>query len=269
MNYYAVSDVHGFYDQLISALTEAGWFADKEPKKLILCGDALDRGSQANELTNFLLELRERNELVFVRGNHEDLLVRFKKDFLRDPSSIAFTHHARNGTLNTAVQLAGFAPQQIITEDTLESFVKAIDNHPFCSVLMQETVDYFETANYIFVHGWIPTKSTQIQSMPFSVEPLENFRVANKKQWETARWYNGMWMASLQTPVLADKTIVCGHWHSSWGHYHLGDAEEEFGAKANYLPFAANGIIAIDACTAHTHKVNCLKIVDEELTAGN
>lgn len=41
MKYYVVADVHGFYDQMVKALTEKGYFDDKSPHKLIICGDLL------------------------------------------------------------------------------------------------------------------------------------------------------------------------------------------------------------------------------------
>lgn len=41
MRYYVVSDVHSYYSFLISALTEQGFFEDKEPHKLIICGGLL------------------------------------------------------------------------------------------------------------------------------------------------------------------------------------------------------------------------------------
>ena len=36
MRYYVVSDVHGYYTPLIEALTDKGFFEDKEPRKLIV-----------------------------------------------------------------------------------------------------------------------------------------------------------------------------------------------------------------------------------------
>ena len=47
MRYYVVSDVHSFYTEMIKALTEKGYFEDKEPHKLIICGDMFDRGSES------------------------------------------------------------------------------------------------------------------------------------------------------------------------------------------------------------------------------
>lgn len=44
MKYYVIADVHGFYTETVAALEEAGFFAETEPCKLIVCGDMLDRG---------------------------------------------------------------------------------------------------------------------------------------------------------------------------------------------------------------------------------
>ena len=63
MKYYVVSDIHGFYSQMIEALTEKGYFTDTEPHKLIICGDLLDRGNEINQLTDFILELIKRTRL--------------------------------------------------------------------------------------------------------------------------------------------------------------------------------------------------------------
>ena len=41
MKYFVVADVHGFYDLMIKALTEKGYFEEKEPHKLVICGDLL------------------------------------------------------------------------------------------------------------------------------------------------------------------------------------------------------------------------------------
>ena len=60
------------------------------------------------------------------------------------------------------------------------------------------------------------------------------------------------------------KTIVCGHWHCSalW-HAKNPDLCDEFGPKEKFDPFITKDMIALDACTAYTKKVNCI-VVDEE-----
>ena len=67
------------------------------------------------------------------------------------------------------------------------------------------------------------------------------------------------------TPTIRDaehKTIVCGHWHTSYGHSKYEHKGTEFGEDADFSPYYGPGIIAIDACTAFSGKVNCLVIED-------
>ena len=54
MRYYVTADVHGYFTEFKEALTEAGFFEDAEPHKLIICGDLFDRGSEALQLQEFL-----------------------------------------------------------------------------------------------------------------------------------------------------------------------------------------------------------------------
>lgn len=61
-----------------------------------------------------------------------------------------------------------------------------------------------------------------------------------------------------------DKTVVCGHWHCSYGHAKMED-KPEFGYGADFSPFYANGVLAIDGCTAASGIVNVVVIEDEFL----
>ena len=106
MRYYVVSDVHSFFDELKLALTEKGFFDDKEPRKLIICGDIFDRGSQSKEMQDFIMQLIENDEVILVRGNHEDLMLNLienaEYNFGR---GIDYTHHWSNGTVRTVMDL--------------------------------------------------------------------------------------------------------------------------------------------------------------------
>lgn len=53
MRYYVISDVHGYYTQMKSALEKAGFFSDTTPHKLIMLGDLFDRGHEAKQLQQF------------------------------------------------------------------------------------------------------------------------------------------------------------------------------------------------------------------------
>lgn len=257
--------MHGFYSLLKTALKEKGFFDDTEPHKLIVCGDVLDRGEEAVEMQNFMIDLLNKGELILVRGNHEDLMVDMIENFWKyeDDISTGWSHHISNGTLDSALQLSGMYLRDVL--DNPDVFVRSVKNSPFYKTLIPASIDYFETNNYIFVHGWIPCITDDMpnwyrKNRHYNYNP--DWRNANKKDWDAARWFNGMELAGLYNVVEINKQIICGHWHCSFGHYYFGVAESEFGDHADFSPFYHDGIIAIDACTAHSGKVNCIVIED-------
>ena len=73
MRYYVTADIHGFLTPFQNALRDAGYYDDPGKKKIIVCGDIFDRGAEAVEMQDYILELMERDEVILVRGNHEDL----------------------------------------------------------------------------------------------------------------------------------------------------------------------------------------------------
>ena len=264
MKYYVVADIHGFYSELITALKEKGYFEDKEPHELIICGDLLDRGQEAIELQSFILDLLSKNEVILIRGNHEDLLVELVENSQKWMNAAVFmTHHWSNGTVDSALQLTGLDLNTAIYGP--DFFSAQVKNTPFFKTILPAMIDYFETENYIFVHGWIPCtifgKGHRF-SDTFIYE--NNWRTQNKEQWEKARWTNGM-TAACKKVIEPNKTIVCGHWHSSYGHTILEGKGSEFGEDADFSPYYGKGIIAIDGCTAHSGIVNCIVIEDKNL----
>ena len=255
MKYYVVADVHGFYSILKQTLTEKGFFNDDKPHKLIVCGDLFDRGSEAVELQNFILELMEKDEVILVKGNHEDLVV----DMLNSWHMASYFEwrHNVNGTVDTVCQLTNSTLTDIY-DHPLEVYRKMKET-PFLQKILPTMVDYFETQNYIFVHGWIPCDSIRQNPYAATYFAIDNWRNANAKQWGYARWINGM-DAAHDGVIEKNKTIVCGHWHSSYGHSRFERKCSEFGNDADFFPYYSNGIIAIDACTVHSKKINCLVI---------
>lgn len=75
MVYFVAGDIHGYYSQFKQSLAEAGFDFDNEDHKIILCGDAFDRGSEASKLVDYLVRLYDKGKLIYIRGNHEDLLL--------------------------------------------------------------------------------------------------------------------------------------------------------------------------------------------------
>ena len=136
-----------------------------------------------------------------------------------------------------------------------------MENTPFFKKILPSMVNYFETEHYIFVHGWIACNATGYGGTASSFNYNPEWRKADYIDWDFARWYNGM-EAARQGVIEPNKTIVCGHWHCSYGHAKIEGKGEERGANADYSPYYGKGIIALDACTILSKKVNCIVIED-------
>lgn len=234
MKYFVSADIHGFFDEWMTALKEKGFDIKNSNHKIIVCGDLFDRGHQPKEIIDFILSNREK--FILIRGNHEDLM---EEMIERNKNNFA---DLSNGTAYTIVDLC---PQWQISEFDSAKIAKETGLQD----VLDMCIDYYETEKYVFVHGWIPI----IENCYF----YDNeWREARKERWKKARWQNPveMYRYEIYEP---NKTIVCGHWHCSalW-HEQSPDKYNEFGDKENFEPFITKDMIALDACTVHSGKVN-------------
>lgn len=248
--FFVTSDIHGFYKEFANALINAGFDKDNDNHWLIVCGDCFDRGKEPREVMDFLLNLPRK---VIVRGNHENLTLECLKRGYPE------FYDTSNGTWST---IKAFAPSHLRNNCSLICASAANWLIPF----IDKTVNYFETKNYVFVHGWIPLIIKDNLPAHYQHKRVLAFnpswREAHQKDWDNAMWFNGMKMQAAGFTI--NKTIVCGHWHSSYGHSRK-DGTSEFGDDANFSPFYDKGIIALDACTAHSKQVNIVVIEDNFL----
>ena len=262
MRYYVVSDVHGFFDKMIIALKDKGYFKDKAPHKLIICGDLFDRGSQTQKMMDFVLDLIKKDEVILIRGNHEDLMVDLAYNIENYIGVIDCSHHSSNGTFKTALALSKMNRRDI--EKKPMEFKDKMKKSPFFTEILPHMVDYFETEHYVFVHGWVPCNELKATSYggQIAYSKMGNWRGAAPYAWSRARWVNGM--AAARCGVLDDqgKTIVCGHYRTAWGHSVIHGIGQSYGEFGEYSPYYDEGIIAIDGCTAFTKQVNCIVLDD-------
>ena len=169
------------------------------------------------------------------------------------------SHHYVNKTWDSFLQIAGMSEEEACR--TPEELVLRIRNSSFYQELLPAALNYFETENYIFTHGWIPSYLYAFYAK-LEYERNEAWRDAEIDEWKKARWLNGMDLACRYHVTEPDKTIVCGHWNCSYGHHYFRARGSEFDADADHSPFYDEGIIAIDACTVASGRVNCVVIDD-------
>ena len=263
--YYIVSDVHSFYTILKNTLEEKGFF-EREDNVLVLLGDAFDRGSETTELGEFLLSLHEQDRLIYIRGNHEDLLVRCLQQLARgeSPINIATSLHVQNGTWDTLLALAGMSEAEAVSFP--QELVRRVMNSRVYRVLLPTCIDYFETERFVFTHGYLPCKESG-DPLNIIYRYRKDWREADTTSWYRARWMNGVRVAVENNLKIPEKTVVCGHWHTSFFHSKYAGHGSEWGEDADFSPYHDErvGIIGIDACTAFSKKMNCLVFNSTEL----
>ncbi len=233
---FVVSDIHGHCTPLINALAKAGFDKNEPSHLLVCCGDYFDRGDESLEVLEFFEGLPRK---VLLRGNHEDMLMKLLTTGMMLP------HHYVNGSQNTLKSMLGdFSIDPIGHTVDFSGNSQIVER--FCRFI-RSTVDYFETRNYVFVHGWLPE----------NVKTPEALRAVPSGHWDAARieaWvkhYNG-------TPPLPGKTLICGHVPTFLAGPHDPDRDE-----SNADIFYGNRLIAIDAGTADSKQINVLVLEDE------
>lgn len=77
MTAFVIGDIHGCCDELRYLIDALPIGRDDE---VIFLGDYIDRGPDSRAVISFLIELKDRlreNKLVFLKGNHEDMLLSY------------------------------------------------------------------------------------------------------------------------------------------------------------------------------------------------
>lgn len=104
MRLYAIGDIHGCYDNLISLLSKLP-LTDQD--MLIFLGDYIDRGQDSRKVVDFMIELKRNrgDKIVFLKGNHEKMLLDYlngknKELFLLNGGKSTIDQYEKDGVLN-------------------------------------------------------------------------------------------------------------------------------------------------------------------------
>jgi serine/threonine protein phosphatase 1 len=156
MRIYAIGDVHG-HDGLLKALTslvekDDASRAPANRRVMIFVGDYIDRGPDSRGVVDFLLNgLPKHFEAFFLRGNHEDYLLRYLSGPSFDQGWFA------NGGVETlksyGVDIAGGGFDTWFTEETRDRFAAVLpESHVR---FYRETLISVRFGDYFFAHAGI------------------------------------------------------------------------------------------------------------------
>lgn len=169
---FAIADVHGNLEALITTIEACRRYANGRPTTFVLLGDYIDRGPDSKGVLEFLMNWKGPELLICLRGNHEDMLLLTLAN--SEPASVAWLGNGGVKTLwRFGATHAHQLPQQIAA--WLEKLPLSFDDGRrfFChagvdptrpldqqtdAILMYSKYEYpgdIELARYI-VHGHVP-----------------------------------------------------------------------------------------------------------------
>lgn len=171
----AVGDVHGCLTAF-QALVEAIKLRSNDT--LVILGDVIDRGPDSRGVLDSLLRLSKHCQLVFILGNHEQMLL----DVLEGEMSLR--------------QWLGFGGAETLDSYQQGGTLSSFDERHLA--LIRSWEDYYETDDYFFAHG------NYQAGLPLARQP-----------WHEMRWLS--LRESVPLPHMSGKTAVVGHTSNKQG----------------------------------------------------
>lgn len=214
MRYIFISDVHGQFDKMISALNEVKF--DKDKDTLVSLGDLFDRGPDSWEVLNYVMSCPNR---ILIWGNH-DLRLR---DLLLG-SSYSYSYDYSNGVLET---IKSFCSRDTLTSISLGINIFSMDdNYKDRYKLLWQYFDEcrfaIEFKDLVGTHAWIPAavdyNKTSFDKWGNPTSEIvyryyEDWRNADRKLWADVTWCNSQDMFNSKV-FIPNKKLIVGHWHA-------------------------------------------------------
>ena len=256
--YFVCSDIHSAYSAWMKALSDAGFDHNNKNHMVVVCGDVFDRMDETVQCFEFVKKMCKQNRMIYIKGNHESLLFDCVEQIRR--GEVPDRHHFSNGTVKSICQFCGQSEWIVYDPSWTDKILETMQ--PVLDFIDKNCVNYFEIGDKILVHSWIPTLTDDClpayytRNRHFEYNP--DWKNASQFDWDDAMWGNPFVMA-YRGLNKTGKTIVFGHWHCSTG-WSKAENRTEFGEDAKFEPFYGDGIIGIDACVAHSGKINCIVI---------
>lgn len=231
-----ITDIHGCANTLKSLIENK--LKPVEGDKLICLGDYVDRGDKIFEVVEYLIELSKTVDCVFLKGNHEDMWIRYLKSTMRLEEVMMFYQNGGKSTVDSYCA-------NIIDEDDGKPMRPGNginwDDLPQTHKDFYDSLKlYHEEDDFVFVHAGIRPG--------FSLEDQE----AHDLMWIREQFLYH------PTQVLSGKTIV--HGHTPMERYELVKYNEKYSDRINLDSGCVFGVFltGMDVRTGFKSQQKCI-----------
>ncbi len=169
--YYIIGDIHGYFHKFINLFQKIKVHLKKDDT-LVFLGDYIDRGEYSYEVIDFLLSVQRSYNAVFLKGNHEAMLL----DYLNpENTSQIYMYNGGDKTIRSYKRNTGSSK----LPDTHLAFFKSLQL-------------YYETDDFIAVHAGLNPKVNSLEEQTEG----DMIWIRDKFFRSTQRW---------------EKTVIFGH----------------------------------------------------------
>ena len=196
---YAISDIHGCYDQFMELLNK---ISPTDTDKIYILGDIADRGPKSAKMFQWAID-EAPDSFHFMLGNHELMILENVRDDDLDYHEVWFSTWSYNGGLDTLDQL-----EEEVEEDWIKQrFIPWLRKlRPWTEVIINDEPILLVHAGFslrklfpeskVFPDIWPKYKTEKI---PHGFGPQDDMTMT----WIRKGWYN--------TEETLPVKVICGH----------------------------------------------------------
>lgn len=261
---FALSDIHGHFQEMQKALHDVGYNEDDPSHLLIVCGDLFDRGIESVAIFKYLYRLTQEKKAIVIKGNHDTMFQEFLEGsnpyFNWRYNGMRTTFDDFWGTSNSLKNMIELKELGNINYDDFEECFNVYINrtrnninnkYSYLLDWLKNMPYYYETKKYIFTHGSIDTK-------------VNDWHHPTKQKhkycgWEACTWDDGSFFG--ESICNTNKIVVIGHFATNVLR-EIYYNEPKDNSDYSILKREDGRIIALDSCTIVSKKVNVLKVDD-------
>ena len=153
MHTYAIGDIHGCKDELVTLIRSLRNQGLEHEDTLVFVGDYVDRGPDSKGVIDTLLHLSEYQKCVFLMGNHEDMMLWYL-DIQHSGVSKATMQSAEYGSY--WLSNGGRTTMQSYGVDDLIDFHKAHGDDArenLAEIVGTRHIDFLKGLQYYYIEG--------------------------------------------------------------------------------------------------------------------
>ena len=230
--YFIISDIHGHYDEMIRDLNIHKYNPNNINHHLLVLGDLFDRGTQSKEVLEYMYDLRLKNRVTIILGNHDSFLIQF----LDGEYKKLFFNMTHNGFKSTLESLVGRSLTFDENWDDINYEIKSKYIYLYNFISTQHL--YIEIGKYIFVHGGI---------------------IYNNGDWKNNKERDYTWSRESNLERIPGKIVVSGHERVSKIRFPRMNQEELILKNPDaFNILEMEGKILIDSYVEISKKINVL-----------